>query len=40
VKAAPYFAHALFSPPDTILALPDPGMAIPYIHPILKPVEA
>jgi len=31
VKAAPYFAHALFSPPDTILALPDPGMAIPYV---------
>src|SRR6516164_2999694 len=31
VKAAPYFAHALFSPPDVILALPDPGMAIPYV---------
>ncbi len=31
VKAAPYFAHALFSPPDTILALPDPGNAIPYV---------
>ena len=31
VKAAPYFAHALFSPPDTILALPDPGDAIPYV---------
>lgn len=25
VKAAPYFAHAQFSSPDTILALPDPG---------------
>ena len=25
VKAAPYFAHAQFSTPETILALPDPG---------------
>jgi tetratricopeptide (TPR) repeat protein len=31
VKAAPYFAHALFSPPATVLALPDPGDAIPYV---------
>jgi len=31
VKAAPYFAHTLFSPADTILALPDPGNAIPYV---------
>jgi tetratricopeptide (TPR) repeat protein len=31
VKAAPYFAHALFSPPGIVLALPDPGEAIPYI---------
>ena len=31
VKAAPYFAHALFSTPEVILALPDPGMAIPYV---------
>src|SRR5207245_2594773 len=31
VKAAPYFAHTLFSPPDTILALPDPSNAIPYV---------
>src|SRR5436853_4706346 len=31
VKAAPYFAHAQFSAPDTILALPDPGDAIPYV---------
>jgi len=31
VKAAPYFAHAQFSPPETILALPDPGDAIPYV---------
>jgi tetratricopeptide (TPR) repeat protein len=30
IKAAPYFAHAQFSAPDTILALPDPGPAIPY----------
>src|SRR6266849_1121607 len=31
VKAAPYFAHAQFSGPETILALPDPGDAIPYV---------
>jgi tetratricopeptide (TPR) repeat protein len=30
IKAAPYFAHAQFSAPDTILALPDPGEDIPY----------
>jgi tetratricopeptide (TPR) repeat protein len=31
VKAAPYFAHAQFSTPETILALPDPGDDIPYV---------
>ena len=31
VKAAPYFAHAQFSPPDAILVLPDPGDAVPYV---------
>lgn len=31
VKAAPYFAHAQFSTPQAILALPDPGDAIPYV---------
>jgi tetratricopeptide (TPR) repeat protein len=31
VKAAPYFAHAQFSSPEAILALPDPGDAIPYV---------
>jgi len=31
VKAAPYFAHALFSSPETIIALPDPGDSIPYV---------
>jgi tetratricopeptide (TPR) repeat protein len=31
VKAAPYFAHAQFSSPETILALDDPGDAIPYV---------
>jgi tetratricopeptide (TPR) repeat protein len=31
VKAAPYFAHAQFSQPDTVLALPDPGDTIPYV---------
>lgn len=30
IKAAPYFAHAQFSAPDAILALPDPGADIPY----------
>src|SRR5246127_3608405 len=34
VKAAPYFAHALFSPPATVLELPDPGDAIPYVKAI------
>jgi len=32
VKAAPYFAHAQFSAPDTILALPDPGNVMPYVQ--------
>ncbi len=31
VKAAPYFAHAQFSSAETILALPDPGDAVPYV---------
>jgi tetratricopeptide (TPR) repeat protein len=31
VKAATYFAHAQFGTPDAILALPDPGDAIPYV---------
>jgi hypothetical protein len=31
VKAAPYFAHAQFSGPETIMALPDPGEAMPYV---------
>src|SRR5215208_5169554 len=31
VKAAPYFAHAQFSTPETILALPDTGDEIPYV---------
>jgi tetratricopeptide (TPR) repeat protein len=34
VKAAPYFAHAQFSAPETILALPDPGEVIPYVKAI------
>ena len=32
VKAASYFAHAQFSAPETILALPDPGDAMPYVR--------
>src|SRR6201982_1575419 len=31
VKAAAYFAHALISSSATVLALPDPGDAIPYV---------
>ena len=31
VKAAPYFAHTLFSSPEAVLALPDPGKTIPYV---------
>jgi tetratricopeptide (TPR) repeat protein len=31
IKASRYFPYALFSTPDTILALPDPGNAIPYV---------
>src|SRR5947208_8622829 len=31
VQAAPYFAHALFSPSATVLRLPDPGDGIPYV---------
>jgi tetratricopeptide (TPR) repeat protein len=34
VKAAPYFAHAQFSTPEAILALPDPGDGIPYVKAI------
>ena len=26
-----YFAHAQFSPPETVLALPDPGDDLPYV---------
>jgi tetratricopeptide (TPR) repeat protein len=32
VKAAPYYAHARFSDPATIMALPDPGADFPYIQ--------
>ncbi|MHB0982117.1 MAG: hypothetical protein ACYC02_01900, partial [Thiobacillus sp.] len=31
ILVAPYFAHVQFSPPDTTLALPDPGDELPYI---------
>ena len=34
VKAAPYFAHAQFSSPETIMTLPDPGNEIPYVKAI------
>jgi tetratricopeptide (TPR) repeat protein len=32
IDAAPYFAHAQFSPPETVLALPDPGDGLPYVQ--------
>lgn len=32
IKVAPYFAHAQFSPPQTILALPDPGAELPFVQ--------
>jgi tetratricopeptide (TPR) repeat protein len=31
IDAAPYFAHAQFSDPTTILRLPDPGDEFPYV---------
>lgn len=31
IKVAPYFAHAQFSAPETVLALPDPGNGLPYV---------
>ncbi len=31
IKAAPYFAHAQYSAPATVLALPDPGDALAYV---------
>lgn len=32
VKVAPYYAHAQFSEPETILALPEPGEGLPYVE--------
>lgn len=32
VKAAPYFAHAQFSAPETVLKLADPGPEFPYVQ--------
>jgi tetratricopeptide (TPR) repeat protein len=32
IKAAPYFAHAQFSDSNTIMQLPDPGDAFPYVQ--------
>ena len=31
ILVAPYFAHAQFSDPATLLALPDPGDALPFV---------
>ena len=32
IQQAPYFAHAQFSPPATVLALPDPGAELPFVQ--------
>ncbi len=32
IKTAPYFAHAQFSSPETILAIPDPGRKFPFVQ--------
>jgi tetratricopeptide (TPR) repeat protein len=32
IKAAPYFVHAQFSPPETTLSVPDPGEHFPYVR--------
>jgi tetratricopeptide (TPR) repeat protein len=32
IKAAPYFAHAQFSAPAAVLALPDPGADLPFVQ--------
>lgn len=34
IKSAPYFTHAQFSPPETVLALPDPGDGLSYVKAI------
>ena len=35
IKAAPYFTHAQYSAPDTVLALPDPGDKFAYVKGML-----
>ncbi|MET4699324.1 tetratricopeptide (TPR) repeat protein [Constrictibacter sp. MBR-5] len=32
VKQAPYFAHAQYSPPEVIMAVPDPGDGFPFVQ--------
>ncbi len=32
IAAAPYFAHAQMGEPEEVLALPDPGKALPYVQ--------
>jgi tetratricopeptide (TPR) repeat protein len=32
IKAAPYFAHAQFGPPETVLKLADPGKEFPFVQ--------
>ncbi|MDB5729682.1 MAG: hypothetical protein JWQ00_2887, partial [Noviherbaspirillum sp.] len=36
VRVAPYFAHAQFSDPDTILAIPAPAADLPYVEGIWR----
>ncbi|HET6520238.1 MAG TPA: hypothetical protein VFG47_10545, partial [Geminicoccaceae bacterium] len=31
VKASPYFAHAQFSDPETVMGIPDPGDGLPFV---------
>lgn len=32
IKQAPYYAHATFSPPETVLSLPEPGADFPFVR--------
>lgn len=32
IQQAPYFAHAQFSAPEVVLALPDPGSDVPFVQ--------
>lgn len=36
MKAAPYFAHARFSHPATVMSLTDPGEGVPYVQAVWR----